>query len=109
MMHRRRVDARGVAGRLSDATSRTRGWPVLAACALMVALSGATCWQWAGAQARTLTLEQAFDAAVSGDHVATRAIYLRVVEARARLEQLAQRDDDVGARARQYLQLLTKR
>lgn len=99
-----------MAGRLSDAgDQRRRPWAILIACGLLVALCGATCWQWAGAQARTLTLEQAFDAALAGDDVATRAIYLRIVEARGRLEQLAKRDDDVGARARQYLQLLTKR
>ena len=70
---------------------------------------GATCWRWSGAQARAMSLEQAVEAAQSGQPDAVRALYLKLVQARAELVELAKQEDDVGARARMWLELAERK
>lgn len=89
---------------------RSAGKTALAASVLLcVALMGATCWRWSGAQARAMSLEQAVEAAQSGQPDAVRALYLKLVQARAELVELAKQEDDVGARARMWLELAEKK
>lgn len=70
---------------------------------------GATCWRWSGAQSRLLSLQQAVDAAEAGHRDAVHGVYLRLCEAYRELAQLAEREDDVGARARTLLELAQRK
>lgn len=96
----------GVRIRLSEARPLWRRFAMLGGCTIMfLSMVAATCWQWNGARSRELTLEQAVQAAINGQPDATRAIYLRLVQAREALARIAERPDDVGARARLWLEL----
>lgn len=75
-------------------------------CALLM---GATCWRWSGAQSRLLSLQQAVDSAREGRPDAVHGVYLRLCEAHRELAQLAEREDDVGARARVLLDLAQRK
>lgn len=109
MQRRRRIEDDGVQIRLGDSPPRWQQVSVAGACMLMLALTAATCWRWSGSRSRSLTFAEAVRAAETGDTEAVRSLYLQMVRARSQLLELAQRSDEVGARAKEWLALAEKK
>lgn len=79
----------------------------MAACAVAVALMGATCWRWHGSGTQTLPLDQAVTALEQGRD-STHAITMRWKETLRALREAAQRDGDRGRHARHALESLKR-